>query len=60
MKYQNKITESLARFAIARPSMEINKALRIGLEEVQTTFDKKKLAKLDDKMRHAVIISAAF
>ena len=60
MKYQTKITASLAACAVARPALKISLSLRKGLEMTQRSLDEKKLKRLDAKIRNAIIISGAF
>jgi len=60
MRYQQKITETLAACAVARPSLKVSMSLRKGLELTQRAVDEKKLKRLDAKIRNAVILSSGF
>ena len=60
MRYQYKVTDTLAACAVARPQLKISLSLRKGLEMTQRTHDEKKLKRLDAKIRNAVILSGGF
>jgi len=60
MRYQQKITETLAACAVARPPLKVSLSLRKGLELTQRAVDEKKLKRLDAKIRNAVILSGGF
>ena len=60
MVHQQKITDTLAACAVARPALKLSFSLRKGLEIVQRTVDEKKLKRLNAKIRNAVILSGGF